>query len=90
MGREPGDVDTVLDDVLGRLAVALELPDAELLAAWSARDVLAGREVSWERPGRGAGGTGVAVGVDEGGRLRVRTAAGIESLDAGEVHLTRR
>jgi hypothetical protein len=31
----------------------------------------------------------VADGVDDQGRLRVRTDAGVELLDAGEVHLVR-
>jgi BirA family biotin operon repressor/biotin-[acetyl-CoA-carboxylase] ligase len=89
MGREPSELEAVLQDLLGRLADAVELPPAELLAAWSARDVLAGHEIAWERPGGGAGGRGVAEGVDEQGRLRVRTASGVERLDAGEVHLAR-
>jgi BirA family biotin operon repressor/biotin-[acetyl-CoA-carboxylase] ligase len=90
MGRDPSELDDVLADLLGRLAAALDLPDAELLAAWSARDVLAGEAIAWERPGGGAGGEGTADGVDDQGRLRVRTAAGVETLDAGEVHLVRR
>lgn len=90
MGRRPSEVDDVLADLLGRLADALALPDADLLAAWSARDVLAGRRIGWVRPGGGPGGEGVADGVDDRGRLRVRTDAGLETLDAGEVHLVRR
>lgn len=90
MGRDPSELDAVLGDLLGRLAAALALPDAELLAAWSARDVLLGRTVGWVRPGGGTGGEGVADGVDETGRLRVRTGSGVELLDAGEVHLVRR
>lgn len=87
MGRDPSEVDAVRAELLDRLAVALDLPAGELLAAWSARDALAGREVTWERPGGRPGGRGVADGVDEHGRLRVRTAGGMERLDAGEVHL---
>lgn len=90
MGRDPSELDDVLAELLDRLAAALVLPDADLLLAWSARDVLAGRPIGWERPGGGAGGAGVADGVDDRGRLRVRTDAGIETLDAGEVHLVRR
>jgi BirA family biotin operon repressor/biotin-[acetyl-CoA-carboxylase] ligase len=45
---------------------------------------LVGREVAW------AGGTGVAAGVDEEGRLVVRLADGsVTVLRAGEVHLGR-
>lgn len=90
MGRRADEIDDVLADLLGRLAAALALPDAELLAAWSARDVLAGRRIGWVRPGGGTGGEGVADGVDDQGRLRVRTDAGVETLDAGEVHLVRK
>ncbi|MEV4421695.1 biotin--[acetyl-CoA-carboxylase] ligase [Patulibacter sp. NPDC049589] len=89
MGRDPSELDAVLAELLERLAAALALPVPELLAAWSARDVLAGETIRWERPGGGAGGEGVADGVDETGRLRVRTSAGVETLDAGEVHLVR-
>lgn len=90
MGREPAELDVVLRDLLDRLTAALELPDADLLAAWTARDALAGATIGWERPGGGPGGEGVAAGVDDRGRLRVRTADGVEALDAGEVHLVRR
>jgi len=90
MGRDPSELDAVLDELLERLAVALDLPDAELLAAWSARDVLAGATIGWVRPGGGDGGEGVAEGIDDRGRLVVRTATGVEALDAGEVHLLKR
>jgi BirA family biotin operon repressor/biotin-[acetyl-CoA-carboxylase] ligase len=90
MGRDPSAVDDVLAELLERLADVLERPTSELLAAWSARDVLAGATIGWERPGGGPGGEGVARGVDERGRLRVETATGVEALDAGEVHLLRR
>lgn len=90
MGRRPSELDTVLQDLLARLATALAMPDAELLAAWSARDALVGRRIGWERPGGGPGGEGVAEGVDDTGRLLVRTDTGVEALDAGEVHLVRR
>ncbi|CAB4918577.1 unannotated protein [freshwater metagenome] len=90
MGRDPSELDAVLDELLGHLAAVLALPDAELLADWSARDVLRGRRIGWVRPGGGPEGDGVADGVDDQGRLRVRTDAGVELLDAGEVHLVRR
>ncbi len=55
---------------------------AEVLAEWRHRDVLKGREVSWE------GGSGVADGVDDRGFLLVRTVGGDRlALGAGEVHL---
>jgi BirA family transcriptional regulator, biotin operon repressor / biotin---[acetyl-CoA-carboxylase] ligase len=53
-----------------------------ILAAWRERDALLGREVAWE------GGSGLADGVDDRGRLIVRSAAsGRLALAAGEVHL---
>lgn len=53
-----------------------------VLATWRNRDVLRGREVSWE------GGSGVADGIDDRGYLVVVTAAGDRvAVGAGEVHL---
>jgi BirA family transcriptional regulator, biotin operon repressor / biotin---[acetyl-CoA-carboxylase] ligase len=59
--------------------------DAEsVLAAWRRRDVLRGREVSWD------GGTGVADGVDERGYLLVVTGDGDRvAVGAGEIHIGR-
>lgn len=90
MGRSPDELEPVLAELLERLSVALAQDPADLLRAWSSRDVLAGAEIAWERPGGGAPGSGTADGVDAQGRLLVRTAAGVEALDAGEVHLVRR
>ncbi|HXV05373.1 MAG TPA: biotin--[acetyl-CoA-carboxylase] ligase [Solirubrobacterales bacterium] len=54
----------------------------EILAAWRQRDALRGREISWE------GGSGVADGIDDRGRLAVVVPAGDRVLlGAGEVHL---
>jgi BirA family transcriptional regulator, biotin operon repressor / biotin---[acetyl-CoA-carboxylase] ligase len=57
--------------------------DAEsTLAAWRSRDALRGREVSWD------GGSGVADGIDDRGRLAVAVAGGDRVLlGAGDVHL---
>lgn len=90
MGRTPDDVEPVLRELLDHLAHALSLAPDALLRAWTARDALDGASIAWERPGGGAPGSGTADGVDEQGRLRVRTPAGVELLDAGEVHLVRR
>jgi BirA family transcriptional regulator, biotin operon repressor / biotin---[acetyl-CoA-carboxylase] ligase len=58
-------------------------PD-EVLATWSERDALLGREVEWD------GGSGVADGVDDRGYLVVVTPGGDRvAVGAGEVHLTR-
>jgi BirA family biotin operon repressor/biotin-[acetyl-CoA-carboxylase] ligase len=80
MGREPADVEPVLRDLLRTLEHRLGAPELGL-AAWRERDALRGREITW------AGGSGTADGVDEEGRLLVRTAGGEVALDAGEVHL---
>jgi BirA family transcriptional regulator, biotin operon repressor / biotin---[acetyl-CoA-carboxylase] ligase len=85
MGLEPGDVERVLDALLVALDRRLTQPAEATLAAWRRRDALLGEEVAW------SGGEGRAEGVDESGRLLVRTAGGESiALDAGEVHLRRR
>lgn len=82
LGGTPADVEPVLAAILARLSHWLGRPDAELLDAWRARDVLRGREIAWKD------GAGVAEGVDDAGELRVRRADGsVETLRAGEVHL---
>jgi BirA family biotin operon repressor/biotin-[acetyl-CoA-carboxylase] ligase len=84
MGLEPGDVEGVLGQLAAHLDARLAETAAATLAAWRARDALRGREISWN------GGTGVAEGVDDEGRLLVRTGDGtLARLDAGEVHLGR-
>lgn len=56
-------------------------PD-EVLAEWRNRDVLHGRQISWDS------GSGTADGVDERGYLLVVTADGDRvALGAGEVHI---
>jgi BirA family biotin operon repressor/biotin-[acetyl-CoA-carboxylase] ligase len=71
---------SLLSERLGRW---VEAAPAEVLAAWRERDVLCGREISWE------GGSGVADGVDERGYLLVVGSDGNRvALGAGEVHLT--
>lgn len=83
MGRGPRDVESVCAEVVAALDRWLAAPAGDVLEAFRARDALAGREVTW------AGGTGAAEGVDDEGRLLVRTASGLSALDAGEVHLGR-
>ncbi len=76
----PGSAAAVLSERLGRW---VEAGASEVLAAWRERDVLRGREISWE------GGAGVADGVDERGYLLVVGPDGDRiALGAGEVHLT--
>jgi BirA family transcriptional regulator, biotin operon repressor / biotin---[acetyl-CoA-carboxylase] ligase len=83
LGLEPADVERKLGELCRHLDARLREDAAATLAAWRARNALTGREITW------AGGSGTAEGVDDDGRLLVRTASGVEALDAGEVHLGR-
>jgi BirA family biotin operon repressor/biotin-[acetyl-CoA-carboxylase] ligase len=84
LGRGVADVEPFLSTLLVALDHALALPAATVLDVWRSRDALVGREVAW------AGGTGVAAGIDEEGRLVVRLVDGsVTVLQAGEVHLGR-
>jgi BirA family transcriptional regulator, biotin operon repressor / biotin---[acetyl-CoA-carboxylase] ligase len=81
------------DQALGALREALgrwvEAPGEEVVEAFVARDVLRGREVSWEGAG-GAGGSGLgrAAGIDARGNLIVETADGARvTLGSGELQL---
>jgi BirA family transcriptional regulator, biotin operon repressor / biotin---[acetyl-CoA-carboxylase] ligase len=73
----------VLADVLASLSRWLGAPPARVLDAWRSLDALKGERVRW------TDGEGVADGIDDSGALRVRTEAGLVTLDAGEVHLLR-
>ena len=53
-----------------RSAAGSTRPDDEVLAAFRARDALAGRRISWD------GGAGIAAGIDERGHLLVETDDG--------------
>jgi BirA family biotin operon repressor/biotin-[acetyl-CoA-carboxylase] ligase len=82
LGRQPADVEPFLAGLLVALERALELPAAELLDNWRARDALLGRPITW------AHGSGTAAGIDGEGRLVVELpGGGRTALDAGEVHL---
>jgi BirA family transcriptional regulator, biotin operon repressor / biotin---[acetyl-CoA-carboxylase] ligase len=81
MGREPADVEGVLADLVAALERRLTEPAADALEALRARDALRDRRVAW------AGGQGTAAGIDDQGRLLVRTGTEQLALDAGEVHL---
>jgi BirA family biotin operon repressor/biotin-[acetyl-CoA-carboxylase] ligase len=75
-------VETVLAELLGRLAVRLGEPPEACLAALRARDALLGEPVKW------TGGEGTGAGIDAAGSLLVRLADGtLETLAAGEVHI---
>jgi BirA family biotin operon repressor/biotin-[acetyl-CoA-carboxylase] ligase len=81
LGREPAALETTLAGLLERLERWLAAAPEQVLEAFRARDALAGREVRWE------GGAGQAAGIDDRGRLVVRTGDGERALEAGEVHL---
>jgi BirA family transcriptional regulator, biotin operon repressor / biotin---[acetyl-CoA-carboxylase] ligase len=81
LGLEPDAIEPMLDAVLARLGDWLAEDAAAVVAAVRARDALLGRSVRW------AGGHGVGAGIDDSGRLVVRTPDGSMALDAGEVHL---
>lgn len=81
LGLSP-DADA-LNPLLARLDHWLHAAAAETVSAWSERDALRGKEISW------ADGSGLAAGVDDQGNLLVRgCGAGVTTLRAGEVHLT--
>lgn len=81
LGGSPADVEPTLSDLLAGLERWLAAPPEAVLAAFRARDALAGRSVAW------AQGQGEAAGIDAEGRLLVETAEGQVALDSGEVHL---
>jgi len=82
-GQAWGSAAAAKEALDGALERWVEAEQAEVLEAWRRRDVLRGREVSWD------GGSGVAGGIDDRGYLVVVTPGGGRvALGAGEVHLT--
>jgi BirA family transcriptional regulator, biotin operon repressor / biotin---[acetyl-CoA-carboxylase] ligase len=77
------DSEAVLDGLLTSLSRWLDAPPARVLETWRSLDALRGERVRW------TGGEGIADGIDDSGALRVGTASGPVTLDAGEVHLLR-
>ena len=65
LGLPESAVEPLLERLLEALERRLAEPAETTLAAWRARDVLLGREVSW------AGGRGTARGLDDQGKLIV-------------------
>ena len=83
LGRRPDEIELALEELLAGLARWLDSTDADVLASWLARDVLAGKPVRW------SDGSGLAAGIDDRGRLLVDNSQGRTALAAGEVHLLR-
>jgi BirA family biotin operon repressor/biotin-[acetyl-CoA-carboxylase] ligase len=85
LGLGPADVEPALAALLVALERRLVQDRAAVLAAFRARDALAGRDVRWQH------GAGVGAGIDDAGRLLVDRSdgGGRVALDAGEVHLGR-
>lgn len=82
MGRQPDDLEPTLAELLPALERRLDEPGERALDSLRERDALLGRPVRW------ADGEGTGAGIDDHGRLLVRTSAGHSlALDAGEVHL---
>jgi BirA family biotin operon repressor/biotin-[acetyl-CoA-carboxylase] ligase len=72
---------TALDQHLCRW---IKAEPGTVLGAWRSRDTLSGREVAWN------GGSGIADGIDQRGRLIIIGPGGERLvLSAGEVHLRR-
>jgi BirA family transcriptional regulator, biotin operon repressor / biotin---[acetyl-CoA-carboxylase] ligase len=81
LGLAQHEREAALQELLGHLVRRLIERADEILAALRTRDALLDRPLSWP------GGDGVGAGIDEDGRLRVRSPGGEQVLDAGEVHL---
>jgi BirA family transcriptional regulator, biotin operon repressor / biotin---[acetyl-CoA-carboxylase] ligase len=82
LGLEPADIEPVLERLLGALERWVEAGESAVLDAVRELDALRGRHVRWN------GGEGEAAGIDDAGRLLIRTSSGQVALEAGEVHLS--
>jgi BirA family biotin operon repressor/biotin-[acetyl-CoA-carboxylase] ligase len=83
LGLERAAIEPFMEQLLAALDDWLARPEGEALEAWRARDALLGTGVGW------SGGSGVAQGVDDRGRLLVESGGELVALDAGEVSLTK-
>jgi BirA family biotin operon repressor/biotin-[acetyl-CoA-carboxylase] ligase len=81
LGLGPELIEPTLSRLLAELERWIGATPAEMLQAVRNRDALHGQPVRW------AGGAGRGDGIDDEGRLIVRTEDGSTALDAGEVHL---
>ncbi|HEY7836618.1 MAG TPA: biotin--[acetyl-CoA-carboxylase] ligase [Solirubrobacteraceae bacterium] len=92
LGLPREQTEPLLAALLSSLERRLAEPPERTLAAWTARDALSGRRISWQPPGGEAAqqrqGSGTARGIDGDGRLVVALDdGGRTALGAGEVHL---
>ncbi len=91
LGLPARAIEPLLAALLEALERRLAEPAEDTLAAWTARDALAGRRIAWGPPGEPDArpeGTGVARGIDGDGRLVVALDdGGRTALGSGEVHL---
>lgn len=84
LDRDATEIEPLLADLLGALSAGLDRQPEQTLAAWRARDALAGRQIAWGQSQRGQ-----AQGVDDQGRLLVLDDNGSTlALSAGDVHLS--
>ena len=82
LGRDPAEVEPRPRRAPGRTCTAgSRSPDDDVVDGVPRARRAGGREVRW------AGGSGVAEGIDDDGRLLVRAGDELVALDAGEVHL---
>jgi BirA family transcriptional regulator, biotin operon repressor / biotin---[acetyl-CoA-carboxylase] ligase len=81
LGLAPDAIEPTLARLLKFLERWLAADEPVVLDAVRARDALRDRRVRW------VGREGLGAGIDDDGRLLVETDAGLEALDAGEVHL---
>jgi len=82
LGLQPDALAPTLDALLVALEHRLRERQERLLDAYRGRDALLHREIRWQR------GSGVAAGIDDGGRLLVDCHDGTRAaLEAGEAHL---
>ncbi len=81
LGLEPDEVEPTLQRLLASLQGWIGAEPGVVLERFRERDALLDRPLRW------ADGHGTGAGIDDDGRLVVRTGGGRVALEAGEVHL---
>jgi BirA family biotin operon repressor/biotin-[acetyl-CoA-carboxylase] ligase len=80
MNRPSEQIESTLGELLGALTLRLSQPASAILADWRSRDALLGSPVLWD------GRCGQADGIDDEGRLMIRTPNGeMIAVNSGEV-----